>query len=88
MVLPGRGTDEVFRGGSLERGLTIPAEGRGGHWILKLPSEQFPLVPENEHSMMQLAGAVGIETAETGLVQVREIERLPHLQRVSPMRSG
>jgi serine/threonine-protein kinase HipA len=65
-------------GGSPERGLTIPAEGRGGHWILKLPSEQFPLVPENEHSMMQFARAVGIETAETGLVPLGEIERLPH----------
>src|SRR5260370_23658 len=62
--------------GSPERGLTIPAEGRGGHWILKLPSERFPLVPENEHSMMQLARAVGIETADTGLVPVGEIERL------------
>jgi len=66
-------------GGSPERGLTIPAEGRGGHWILKLPSERFPLVPENEHSMMQFAHAVGIETAETGLVPVNEIERLPHI---------
>jgi serine/threonine-protein kinase HipA len=27
--------------GSPERGLTIPAEGRGGHWIVKLPGEQF-----------------------------------------------
>ena len=66
-------------GGSPERGLTIPAEGRGGHWILKLPSEQFPMVPESEHSMMQLARTVGIETAETGLVLVREIEGLPHV---------
>jgi serine/threonine-protein kinase HipA len=66
-------------GGSPERGLTIPAEGRGGHWILKLPSVQFPLVPENEHSMMQLARAVGIEAAETGLVPVGEIARLPRV---------
>src|ERR1017187_4236341 len=43
------------------------AEGRGGHWIIKLPSEEFPLVPEHEHSMMQFARAVGIDTAETGL---------------------
>jgi serine/threonine-protein kinase HipA len=63
--------------GSPERGLTIPAEGRGGHWILKLPSERYPLVPENEHSMMLFARAVGIETAETGLIPVNEVERLP-----------
>ena len=65
--------------GSPQRGLTIPAEGKGGHWILKLPSERFPLVPENEHSMMQFARAIGIETADTGLVPVGEIEGLPHV---------
>lgn len=63
--------------GSPKKGLTIPAEGKGGHWIIKLPGE-FPLIPENEHSMMQFARAVGIETAETGLVPVSEIEGLPH----------
>jgi serine/threonine-protein kinase HipA len=66
-------------GGSPQRGLTIPAEGRGGHWIVKLPSERFPRVPENEHSMMRFAKSVGIETAETGLVPAREIENLPRL---------
>ncbi len=63
--------------GTPERGLTIPAEGRGGHWILKLPSDRYPLVPENEHSMMLFAQAIGIEVAETGLVPVNEIDRLP-----------
>jgi serine/threonine-protein kinase HipA len=63
--------------GSPERGLTIPAEGKGGHWILKLPSERYPLVPENEHSMMLFARAVGIDAAETGLVPVSEVEGLP-----------
>jgi len=29
-------------------GLTIPAHGVGGSWIVKLPSTQFPSVPENE----------------------------------------
>ncbi|AEU38008.1 HipA N-terminal domain protein [Granulicella mallensis MP5ACTX8] len=63
--------------GSPEKGLTIPVEGRGGHWIVKLPSQRYPLVPENEHSMMQFARAVGIDTAETGLVPTEEIEGLP-----------
>jgi serine/threonine-protein kinase HipA len=63
--------------GSPDRGLTIPAEGKGGHWILKLPSDRYPLVPENEHSMMQFARAVGIETADTGLTPVNGIEGLP-----------
>jgi serine/threonine-protein kinase HipA len=69
--------------GSPERGLTIPVEGRGGHWILKLPSGRYPLVPENEHSMMQFARAVGIETADTGLVPVTEVEGLPEVFRKS-----
>ncbi len=63
--------------GTPEKGLTIPAEGRGGHWILKLPSAMYPYVPENEHSMMRFAREVGIEVAETGLVPVEEIGRLP-----------
>lgn len=65
--------------GSPEGGLTIPAEGRGGHWIVKLPGEQYPLIPENEYSMLQLARAVGIKTADAGLIPVGEIDRLPHI---------
>jgi serine/threonine-protein kinase HipA len=63
--------------GSPQQRLTIPVEGRGGHWILKLPSARLPLVPENEHSMMQFARFVGITTADSGLVPVAEIEGLP-----------
>src|SRR5262249_25234554 len=33
-------------------GLTIPAEGIGGSWIVKLPSARFDGIPENEYSMM------------------------------------
>ena len=57
--------------------LAIPVEGRGGHWIVKLPSARYPLVPENEFSMMKLAAEVGIEVAEVGLVPTRDIENLP-----------
>ena len=59
------------------RQLAIPAEGRGGHWIIKLPSPRYPLVPENEFSMMKLAARAGIEVAEVELVAVNEIENLP-----------
>ena len=34
-------------------GLTIPADGMGGSWIVKLPSARFPAVPENEHVMLE-----------------------------------
>ena len=57
--------------------LSIPAEGRGGYWIVKLPHPRFPLVPENEYSMMTLAARIGIEVAEVGLIPVDQIEGLP-----------
>ena|SRR5450432_1726141 len=58
-------------------GLTIPAHGAGGSWIVKLPSAQFPAVPENEYAMLELARAIGIEVPEIRLVPVREIRGLP-----------
>lgn len=57
--------------------LSIPVEGRGGHWIVKLPSARFRQVPENEFSMMTLASEVGIEVAEVALVPTNTIENLP-----------
>jgi serine/threonine-protein kinase HipA len=58
-------------------GLTIPAGGMGGSWIVKLPSGRFPAVPENEYTMMALARAVGIEVPRTELVDIRDIGGLP-----------
>ena len=57
--------------------LTIPAQGIGGSWIVKLPSAAFPGLPEQEHAMMTLAGRVGIEVPETRLVPVDSISNLP-----------
>lgn len=57
--------------------LTIPAHGIGGSWIVKLPSESFPGLPEQEHAMMQLAAAVGIDVPETRLFPVESILNLP-----------
>ncbi len=58
-------------------GLTIPAGGMGGSWIVKLPSARFPSVPENEYTMMALARAVGIEVPRTELIEIRDIRGLP-----------
>lgn len=58
-------------------GLTIPAEGRGGSWIVKLPSSRFPAVPENEYAMMALARAIGIEVPPTELVDMKGVQGLP-----------
>ena len=58
-------------------GLTIPANGIGGSWIVKLPSARFPAVPENEFVMMELARRAGIPVPEVRLVPVNEIDGLP-----------
>jgi len=58
-------------------GLTIPAQGIGGSWIVKLPSTQFPAVPENEYVMLELARAIGLEVPAIQLVRVADIQGLP-----------
>lgn len=58
-------------------GLTIPAKGIGGSWIVKLPSREFEHVPENEYSMMTLARLVGIDVPPIKLVDVGAIKNLP-----------
>jgi serine/threonine-protein kinase HipA len=58
-------------------GLTIPAEGVGGSWIVKLPSQAFSGVPENEFSMMTIAGLMGMDVPELRLVELAEIDGLP-----------
>ena len=58
-------------------GLTIPVNGAGGHWIVKLPDSKFDQVPENEFSMMELARKVGIDVPVTKLIAIDEIDNLP-----------
>ncbi|MDE2487740.1 MAG: HipA domain-containing protein [Alphaproteobacteria bacterium] len=58
-------------------GLTIPAQGVGGDWIVKLPSTRFAGVSENEFSMMSLAAAIGIEVPAVRLLDLDEIAGLP-----------
>lgn len=58
-------------------GLTIPAHGVGGSWIVKLPSTQFRALPENEYVMLELARAVGITVPEIRLVPISDIRGLP-----------
>jgi serine/threonine-protein kinase HipA len=58
-------------------GLTIPAQGRDGHLIVKLPSRHFAEVPENEYAMLRYAAAVGIEVPPVRLIALADIEGLP-----------
>ena len=58
-------------------GLTVPAHGVGGSWIVKLPSPQYSAVPENEYTMLELARAIGIQVPPIRLVAIADIEGLP-----------
>lgn len=58
-------------------GLTVPPQGIGGNWIVKVPSAQFPSVSENEFVMLELARAIGIPVPAARLVPVAEIGGLP-----------
>ena len=60
-----------------QSGLTIPVGGEGGEWIVKLPSTNFPHVPENEYSIMTLARHVGIDVPEIELLGIDRVEGLP-----------
>ena len=58
-------------------GLAIPAEGVGGSWIVKLPSQQFSRVPENEFSMMTIAAKMGMDVPDLQLLDLDAVEGLP-----------
>jgi serine/threonine-protein kinase HipA len=58
-------------------GLTIPAQGVGGAWIVKLPSLKFESVPENEYAMMKIAAAMGMDVPEVKLLAVDQIGGMP-----------
>lgn len=58
-------------------GRRISAEGKGGSWIVRLPSSRFPAEPENEFAMMALARAVGLDVPQTELIDIGLIRGLP-----------
>jgi serine/threonine-protein kinase HipA len=58
-------------------GLTISASGKGGNWIVKLPSVRHRGVAANEFSMMSLARAMGMDIPDVELVPLDQIEGLP-----------
>lgn len=62
-------------------GLTIPAGGLGGSWVVKLPSSRFKAVPENEFAMLELARRIGIAVPENKLIDVGSIRGLPEQAR-------
>ncbi len=59
-------------------GLTIPTDGIGGGWIIKLPHTTFKGVPENEYAMMELARKIGIDVPKTMLLPINQLHGLPY----------
>jgi len=57
--------------------LTVPSDGVGGSWIIKLPSTRFQAVPENEFVMLALARAIGISLPQNRLINLSEVHGLP-----------
>jgi len=58
-------------------GLTVPVDGMGGSWIVKLPSARYSAVPENEFVMLELARRIGIAVPANRLVDIAKIKGLP-----------
>jgi serine/threonine-protein kinase HipA len=67
----------AYKNAGKAHGLTIPAQGVGGSWIVKLPSQQFRGVPENEFSMMRIASLMGMDVPEIQLLDLNEIADIP-----------
>ena len=60
-----------------KRRLTIPVDGAGGSWIVKLSPRSFPAVAENEFAMTELARRAGLAAPEVLLLPTAEIRGLP-----------
>jgi serine/threonine-protein kinase HipA len=67
----------AYKNAGNTHGLTIPTRGVGGAWIVKLPSQQFRGVPENEFSMMRIAALMGMDVPEIRLLDLSEISNIP-----------
>ncbi|MFF0052849.1 type II toxin-antitoxin system HipA family toxin [Streptomyces microflavus] len=59
------------------KALVLPATGSGGDWIVKLPDQRFPAIPENEFAMLQWAGRAGINVPESRLMSGADVRNLP-----------
>jgi serine/threonine-protein kinase HipA len=59
------------------KALVLPASGRGGDWLVKLPDARFERVPFNEWSTLHWAREAGISVPRFELVDTNQIEGLP-----------
>jgi serine/threonine-protein kinase HipA len=51
--------------------------GEGGYWIVKLPTNAYPRLPENEFAVMSLAAAIGLDVPEIALRELDSVAGLP-----------
>lgn len=59
------------------RGLTLPASGQSGDWIVKVAGPNFPDLVENEHAMSQWARVAGFDVPECTIVDMSHLAGLP-----------
>jgi len=57
--------------------LTAPGSDESGDVILKLPSEKFPHLVENEFTSIELARLAGVNVSKARLVEIKTIEGVP-----------
>ncbi|MBK8255804.1 MAG: type II toxin-antitoxin system HipA family toxin [Polyangiaceae bacterium] len=58
-------------------GLTLPASGINGDWIVKLPDPRYSGVPINEYTMMTWARLAGLNVPEVTLESAANLENIP-----------
>jgi serine/threonine-protein kinase HipA len=71
------GVQLKFSGDLSDTKIVIPAQGIGGHWVVKLPSPGYAHVNEVEFSMLRLASEIGITVPDNRLVPLSNLENLP-----------
>ncbi|HEY0394077.1 MAG TPA: HipA domain-containing protein [Candidatus Elarobacter sp.] len=71
------GVQLKFSAGVVAERVTIPVHGMGGSWIVKLPANAWPRLPENEFAMMSLATKIGLDVPRVRLVGLDRVEGLP-----------
>jgi len=54
--------------------ITLPVQGQGGEWIVKLDSSRFPRLTENEYATLQWARASGFDVPECYLQPVTALD--------------
>jgi serine/threonine-protein kinase HipA len=71
------GAQLKFSASMVANRLTLPLNGLGGYWIVKIPTNAFPRLPENEFAIMGLAKALGLNVPQIELVDLDQIDGLP-----------